>query len=93
MVNYNIQSKLSSSLFNIMQKRNILFQTHPGPLLPHLMHEYQHLKNFKKNNLMYFDDNILYKISNEIPNNKLYETISYDLFGKALKKIYLIKNN
>ena len=57
------------------------------------MHEYQHLKNFKKNKLMHFDDNILYKISYEIPNNKLYETFSYNLFGKVLKKIYLIKNN
>ena len=92
MLNYSIQSKLSSDLFNIMQKRNILFQTDPGPLLPHLMHEYQHIQNFKKDNLMYFDD-ILYKISYEIPINKSYETFSYDLFEKSLKEIYLIQNN
>ncbi|WP_415278477.1 hypothetical protein ABXT72_00930 [Candidatus Pelagibacter sp. Uisw_094] len=90
LLNYNIQSNLTSQLFTIMKERDIIFQTNPGPLLPHLMHEYQHIKNYKNKRLMYFDTITRYKISNEPFNNKRSEVFSYNLFGKSLKKIYLV---
>ena len=76
-----------------MQKTNILYKTQPGPLTSHLMHEYQHIKNYKMNSLMFFDDSNEYVISKEIPSKGTFETFSYDLFGLSLNKIYLVKLN
>lgn len=92
LLNYNIQSNLTSQIFLRMQEKNILFQTHPGPLLPHLMHEYQHLNNYKKKNLMYFDKETKYKISDQIPKGGNFEVFSYHLLGLPLKEIYLVEN-
>jgi hypothetical protein len=91
LLNYNIQSNLTSQIFLRMQEKNILFQTHPGPLLPHLMHEYQHPNNYKKKNLMYFDKETKYKISDQMPNGGNFEVFSYYLFGLTLKEIYLVE--
>ena len=90
LLNYNIQSNLTSQLFSIMKERDIIFQTDPGPLLPHLMHEYQHIINYKNKRLMYFDTITRYKISNKPSSDKRSEVFSYNLFGKSLKKIYLV---
>ena len=92
LLNYNIKSTLSSQLLARLQEKNILFQTSPGPYTAHLMHEYQHLKNYKKKSLMYFENlKTNYVISKIKPTKGRYETFSYNLFNKSLEKIYLIK--
>ena len=92
LLNYNIKSTLSSQLLARLQEKKILFQTSPGPYTAHLMHEYQHLKNYKKRGLMYFGNTKnKYKISKIKPTEGSYETFSYKLFNRSLEKIYLIK--
>ena len=55
------------------------------------MHEYQHPNNYKKKNLMYFDKETKYKISDQMPNGGNFEVFSYYLFGLTLKEIYLVE--
>ena len=90
LLNYNIKSNLSSQLLVRMQQEDILYQTFPGPYITHLMHEYQHLNNYKKKNLMYYEKP-KYKITKIKPTEGSYETFSYNIFNKSLEKIYLIK--
>ena len=91
LLNYNIKSNLSSQLLARMQQEDILFQTQPGPYTAHLMHEYQHIDNYKKRSSMYFEKKNKYEISKIKPIKGSYETFSYYLFNKSLEKIYLIK--
>ena len=94
LLNYNIKSNLSSQLLVRMQQEDILFQTSPGPYTAHLMHEYQHLNNYKKRSLMYFENKKnKYKITKIKPTEGRYETFSYNLFNQSLETIYLIKDD
>jgi hypothetical protein len=88
---YTAQSSVSEQLYTYMYSKNILFNTNPGIYLPHLMHKYQSIENFKKKN-NYFIRTIEYEIILFNNNNNLdCVYFSYKFFNKEYNKVCLKK--
>lgn len=88
---YTAQSSVSEQLYSYMYSKNILFNTNPGIYLPHLMHKYQSIENFNKNN-NYFLRTVKYEIILSDRNNNL-ECVyfSYKFLNKEYNKVCLKK--
>ena len=86
--NYFVIGKSSDQIRSFLVERDILFNTNPGVITPHIYHLYQNERNLNSNKTMYLED-IKYNVNFYKETNKIFKS-SIKIFNIDINK-YLEK--
>lgn len=90
--NYFIVGESSRQIKNFIIDNDIIFNTHPGVVTPHLFHLYQNEKNYINGHSMYLED-LKYNIINNQNQMDYVFRSSINLFNIEINKFILIQND
>ena len=92
LVNYFIVGESSKQIKNFIIENDILFNTHPGVVTPHLYHLYQNEKNLISGKTMYLDEVEYNVVNNQNQIDYIFKT-SISLLNIEFNKFILKKND
>ncbi len=92
LVNYFIVGESSRQIKNFIIENEILFNTHPGVVTPHLYHLYQNEKNLISGKTMYLDEVEYNIVNNQNQIDYIFKT-SISLLNIEFNKFILKKND